>query len=120
MGKAQVVPISLSSTVGRNPPRNFVRPRSRNREHLTSSEIDRLLKAARKNRWGCRDHALILVAFSHALRIREALQARWDDFDLVHAVYHVRRLKGSLSGDHPLRGVTIRALRQLRKHQMPG
>lgn len=97
--------------VSSSPPRR----RDRNREHLTDPEIDRLLKAARTTRWASRDFALVLVTYTHGLRVSEALQAAWEDFDLRHGVFHVRRLKGSLSGDHPLRGVEIRALRQLKR-----
>jgi len=116
MATAKLVPITVKRTVGRNTPPHFVQERrSRTREHLTTPEIDRLLKQARANRYGTRDHALVLVSYSHALRISECLQARWDDFDFEQGVYHVHRLKGSISGDQPLRGVTIRALRRLKR-----
>ena len=105
-----LMPMSVKRTVKRIRPR-----RLRNREHLIPAELELLLKAARRNRWGTRDHALILVSYRHGLRVSEALRARWQDFDLNHGVYHVRRLKGSLSGDHPLSGVEIRALRQLKR-----
>ena len=39
----------------------------RTREHLTSAEIERLLKTAGKNRWGHRDATMVLVAFRHGL-----------------------------------------------------
>lgn len=87
----------------------------RTREHLTPPEMERLLKAARANRYGSRDHALVLVSYTHGLRVSEAIAARWQDFDLRVGVFHVHRLKGSISGDHPLRGAEIRALRQLRR-----
>lgn len=88
---------------------------SRTREHLTPPEMDRLLKAARGNRYGCRDHALVLISYTHGLRLSEAIRASWEDFDLKAGVFHVHRLKGSISGDHFLRGVEIRALRQLKR-----
>ena len=34
----------------------------RTREHLTEAEVERLMSAARKNRWGHRDATMILVA----------------------------------------------------------
>ena len=107
---AAVVPITLKRTVKARPGR-----RARGREHLTPIEVARLLRAARANRYGSRDHALLLTTWSHGLRISEALQALWQDFDLKAGVFHVRRRKGSVSGDHPLRGVEIRALRQVRR-----
>lgn len=104
------------------PGANFISPprRFRNREHLTPAEIDRLLKGARTNRWACRDRTLVLISYGHGLRVSEALGAIWEDFDLEHGVFHVRRRKGSISGDHPLRGVEIRALRQLRREGPTG
>jgi hypothetical protein len=40
----------------------------RSREYLTEPEIEKLRKAARKNRNPVRDELLILLAFRHALR----------------------------------------------------
>ena len=37
------------------------------REHLTGAEVDRLIDAAKANRWGHRDSTMILVAFRHGL-----------------------------------------------------
>ena len=37
----------------------------RAREHLTETEIEKLLKAAGTNRWGHRDGTMILVAYRH-------------------------------------------------------
>lgn len=87
----------------------------RTREHLTPGEVGQLLKVARRNRYGCRDHALVLTSYTHGLRVSEAIAARWEDFDLKAGVFHVHRLKGSISGDHFLRGVEIRTLRQLKR-----
>lgn len=100
-----VVPIIVKRTVPQR--------RCRQREHLLKPEVEKLINAARRGRNGHRDATLILVLFTHGLRIREALEARWSQFDLDHGVFHVRRSKGSLSGDHPMRGVEIRALRRL-------
>ena len=41
----------------------------RTREHLTGAEVDRLIDAAKANRWGHRDGTMILVAFRHGLQI---------------------------------------------------
>ena len=41
----------------------------RTREHLTQAEVERLIKAAGKNRWGHRDATMVLVAFRHGLRV---------------------------------------------------
>ena len=65
----------------------------RTREHLTGAEVDRLIDAAKPNRWGHRDATMILVAFRHGLRSSELVDLRWDQIDFAHAVLHVRRAK---------------------------
>jgi type 1 fimbriae regulatory protein FimB/type 1 fimbriae regulatory protein FimE len=102
-----VVPIAVKRTVAKRRPRH--------REHLLANEVQKLIEAARKNRHGHRDSTLILVLFSHGLRIQEGLRSQWSQFDLEQGVFHVRRSKGSVSGDHRLRGLEIRALRRLQR-----
>jgi type 1 fimbriae regulatory protein FimB/type 1 fimbriae regulatory protein FimE len=102
-----VVPIAVKRTVAKRRPRH--------REHLLANEVQKLIEAARKNRHGHRDSTLIMVLFSHGLRIQEGLRAQWSQFDLEQGVFHVRRSKGSVSGDHRLRGLEIRALRRLQR-----
>jgi type 1 fimbriae regulatory protein FimB/type 1 fimbriae regulatory protein FimE len=86
----------------------------RTREHLTPKEVDTLIKAARKGRYGARDAALILVAFSHGLRVSELIALKWDAVDFDLGLIHVVRLKGGTPGTHPLRGPELRALRALK------
>jgi type 1 fimbriae regulatory protein FimB/type 1 fimbriae regulatory protein FimE len=51
-------------------PRPKRRPNAelRTREYVTEPEVERLLKAAKGNRWGARDAAMILIAYRHGLR----------------------------------------------------
>lgn len=49
----------------------------RTREYLTAGEVERLIAAAKANRWGHRDATMILVAFRHGLRASEACDLRW-------------------------------------------
>ena len=58
----------------------------RTREHLTGVEVDRLIDAAKANRWGHRDSTMILVAFRHGLRSSELTDLRWDQVNFDHAV----------------------------------
>ena len=51
----------------------------RPREHLTEREIDKLIAAAKGNRWGQRDATMILVAFRHGLRASEVCGLQWSD-----------------------------------------
>jgi len=49
----------------------------RSREHLTEREVERLVEAAKDNRWGHRDETMVLLAFRHGLRAAELLDLRW-------------------------------------------
>ena len=91
----------------------------RTREHLTGAEVDRLIDAAKRNRWGHRDSTMILVAFRHGLRSSELTDLRWDQVDFAHAVLHVRRAKKGVPSTHPIRGDELRALRKLQREQEP-
>ena len=91
----------------------------RTREHLTQAEVDRLIKAAGKNRWGHRDATMVLVAFRHGLRASELTDLRWDQIDFNAATLHVRRVKKGTPATHPIRGDELRALRRLHREQNP-
>jgi type 1 fimbriae regulatory protein FimB/type 1 fimbriae regulatory protein FimE len=86
----------------------------RSREHLTPKEVETLIKAARKGRYGPRDAALILVMFSHGLRVKEAVSLKWESVDFDLGLIHVVRVKKGTPGTHPLRGAELRALRALK------
>ncbi|MBT8419261.1 MAG: tyrosine-type recombinase/integrase [Gammaproteobacteria bacterium] len=91
-------------------PYSEIRPR----EYLTDREIAMLIKIAKKQgRYGQRDATMILMAYRHGLRVSELCTLRWDDVDFSTGLLHVRRLKRGIDSVHPLRGVELRALRQL-------
>jgi type 1 fimbriae regulatory protein FimB/type 1 fimbriae regulatory protein FimE len=90
------------------------------REYLTEREVERLIKAAGRNRYGHRDATMILLAFRHGLRASELCSLRWEQVDLVHARLHVSRLKNGIPSVHPLTGTELRALRRLQREQAPG
>jgi integrase len=96
-----------------------VRPR-RPREYLTEREIEKLMDAARSNRWGHRDATAILLAYRHGLRASELVALRWDDIDYQTGKLHVRRAKGGLASVHPLGGKELRALRRLQRETPEG
>ena len=73
------------------------------------------MAAARQNRYGHRDAAMILVSFRHGLRVSEAVDLRWEQVDFNRAVLHVRRSKGGSPSVHPLSGLEMRALRRLQR-----
>ncbi len=87
----------------------------RTREHLTPTEVERLIEAARANRQGHRDATMILLAFRHGLRASELVDLRWDQVDFNQAVLHVRRVKNGTPATHPLTGRQLRALRKLQR-----
>jgi len=49
----------------------------RSREYLAPAEIERLIKAAKDGRWGQRDASLVIVAYRHGLRAKEACELEW-------------------------------------------
>ena len=87
----------------------------RPREYLTEREIERLMKAAGKNRWGHRDATAILIAYRHGLRASELVALRWDDIELATGRLHVRRAKGGATSVHPRGAKETRALRRLQR-----
>jgi len=89
----------------------------RSREHLTEREVERLIEAAKDNRWGHRDATMLLLAFRHGLRAAELVDLRWEQVDLENAILHVRRVKQGSPAAHPLTGRELRALRRLQREQ---
>ena len=98
------------------PPKKLKNETYRTREFLTEQEINQLRTAARRHgRHGHRDDTLILMMFRHGLRVSEAIALRWEQVDLKQGLLHVRRLKQGIPATHPLRGLQLRALRQLQR-----
>jgi site-specific recombinase XerD len=89
----------------------------RTREHLTEREVEKLIEAAKGNRWGHRDSTMILIAYRHGLRASELVDLRWDQVSFSGAVLHVRRRKAGTPSTHPLGGAELRALRRLKREQ---
>ena len=91
----------------------------RTREHLTEAEVERLIAAARKNRWGHRDATMILTAYRHGFRAAELVDLRWDQVEFASGALHVRRVKRGTPSTHPLIGDELRALRRLQRESQP-
>jgi integrase len=93
------------------------RPNSafRSREHLTETEVGKLIEAAKRNRYGHRDATRVLTAYRHGLRASEICDLRWDQIDLTTATLHVCRVKNGKPSTHPVRGEELRVLRRLQR-----
>ena len=111
-----VTPATVKRTVTpKRPPNGHLRTR----EYLTEAEVERLMNAAKRNRWGHRDATMILVAYRHGLRVSELVDLRWDQVDFRMATLHVRRAKQGTPSTHPIVGDELRALRRLQREQEP-
>ena len=111
MGKRHlklVTPAIVKRTVT---PRRLPNAELRTREHLTEGEVERLIAAAKRNRWGHRDATMLLVAYRHGLRVSELVDLRWDQADFRTATLHVRRVKQGTPSTHPILGDELRGLR---------
>ena len=91
----------------------------RTREYLTEPEVERLMTAARRNRWGHRDATMILVAYRHGFRPAELVDLRWEQIEFASGALHVRRVKRGTPSTHPILGDELRALRRLQREQEP-
>jgi type 1 fimbriae regulatory protein FimB/type 1 fimbriae regulatory protein FimE len=87
----------------------------RPREHLTEREVEKLIQAAKGNRWGARDATMILIAFRHGLRASELCGLQWSDVEFESGTLHLRRAKGGTTSTHPLLGDELRQLRALKR-----
>src|SRR5215207_8272962 len=67
------IPTRENGTV---PPRSVPHAVRRPREYLTPTEVERLISAARQNRYGHRDATMIQVAYRHGLRVAELCALR--------------------------------------------
>ncbi len=109
-----VTPTTVKRTVT---PRRLPNKELRTREHLTEAEVERLMKAAQRNRYGHRDATMVLAAYRHGLRASELTDLRWDQVDMRTATLHVRRVKQGTPSTHPIIGDELRALRRLQREQ---
>ena len=83
---------------------------ARDRKHLTSREVERLIEATKGSCNETRDRCLLVLMFRHGLRVSEACRLKLDQVDTESRVLHIARLKGGLSTTHPLRGDELRAI----------
>jgi site-specific recombinase XerD len=87
------------------------------RKYLSGDEANRVIEAAGKiGRQRERDKLLLMLIYRHGLRVSEAVDLRWTDFDLDakrDRPFRVRRVKGSKESTHTIDKQTANALRRL-------
>jgi type 1 fimbriae regulatory protein FimB/type 1 fimbriae regulatory protein FimE len=109
MGKLVVMARTL-------PPTKISNQEKRSREHLFPTEVAAMICSAKKvGRHKLRDSTLILIAYRHGLRVSELVALRWEQIDFTSGTIYINRLKHGVSSTHPLRGIELRALRQLQR-----
>ena len=106
-------PASANGTV---PPARVKNAERRPREYLTEGEVEALLQVAKKRgRYGHRDATMMLVCYTHGLRVSELCSLRWAQVDFALGVLHVTRRKKGIPSVQHMRGVEIRALRRVKR-----
>ena len=100
-------------------PKRLPNAKYRSREHLTPKEVDRLIDAAKCNRYRLRDETMVTVCYRHALRASEVCELEWSQVNFDEGTLYVRRAKNGKPSTHPLRGDEIRMLRKIKADQQP-
>ena len=85
-----VTPATINRTVRPQRPSNVT---LRTREYLTEAEVERLMHAAKGNRWGHGDATMVLVAYRHGLQASELTDLRWEQVEFASGTLHVRQVK---------------------------
>ncbi len=119
MAKSHLKPVTPTTVKRTVAPKRPPNADLRTREYLTEAEVERLMNAAKGNRWGHRDATMILMAYRHGLRASELVDLRWDQVEFRTGTLHVRRVKQGTPSTHPVLGDELRALRRLQREQEP-
>jgi integrase len=77
-----VTPATVKRTVT---PRRRRNGDIRTREYLTEAEVEKLMNAAKGNRYGHRDSSMVLVAYRHGLRASELVDLRWEQVEFKNS-----------------------------------
>ena len=92
------------------------------RKHITPEEFSKVLAALdHKSRTYARDYAMFLLAYQHGMRLSEVVSQSWSDVNLDsrEPTIYIRRLKGSISGEHPISPREKKALNAWKRIQGP-
>jgi len=81
-------------------PKRLPNAKYRSREHLTPKEVDRLIEAAKCNRYRLRDETMVTVCYRHALRASEVCELEWSQVNFDEGTLYVRRAKNGKPSTH--------------------
>lgn len=84
------------------------------RKSLTKTEIQQILSQLKKMPNSLRNRTLCMIMYGHGMRVSEACNLRWSDWDREGGRLYINRGKGSVSGWHPLDAKETRMLASLR------
>ena len=82
------------------------------RDYLSEDEFRILLQGTQDSRYRWRNTAMLMLTFYHGLRVSELCHLKRQDVDLKHGRIWIKRLKGSLSTEQPLRADELRVLKR--------
>ena len=91
--------------------------KDKNRNFITTEELELLIKASAKTRYPLRNKAIIQAMFWHGLRVSELCQLKLSDLDTTTGRLIVNRLKSSMPTTHPIRPEVLRTLKRYLKNR---
>jgi len=98
------------------PPRKKSAPDLLNRDHLSPDDVLAMITRARDSGvHGLRNALLILLTYTHALRVSEVLELRWSDVDLDNLSIKVSRMNNGVPSVHALNAQEAGWLLRLRR-----
>lgn len=90
---------------------SVVNAHEKERNYITESELQKVLKAASTNRYPTRDKLIVLLLFRHGYRVSELIDIRMNYINLEEGRLWVQRNKNSLSTEHPILGDELRLIK---------
>lgn len=103
----------------RRPPQRVPNAQLRARQYLTVEEVEKVIDAAARNRWGSRDALMIRLAYRHGLTSAELIGLQWSDIDLDAQTLTLLRERSRTLAQFNLgadEASLLRALRSDRSH----
>ena len=109
----------LRRTARRLPPRKKHSPLLRERRHLTEREIQQMINCARnQGELGLRNAVMLMLMYTHALRVSEVIQLKWDDIDVEALSINIDRMNRGVASKHTLSAVEAGLLFRLRRSSL--